>query len=142
MLQVSGVRLEIIVIFLNLECQLMGYVLFNGIFILFVNSFSTKVVILLLMSMKRFILVRIIQAVLGILNIKDVGYMRGVIDYLVRYKRKYLLAFFVFFLVSGIICFVFWGESFIQSCFIYIVRVEGLERVGWQRIYRIFVGSR
>lgn len=47
-----------------------------------VKSSRTKVATLPLMPMKRFTLVSTTYAVLGILNTKEAGYMRGVIDQL------------------------------------------------------------
>lgn len=49
---------------------------------LLVKSSRTKVATLPLIPMKRFMLVRTTYAVLGILNKKDAGYMRGVMDHL------------------------------------------------------------
>lgn len=51
-----------------------------------VKSSRTKVATLPLMPMKRFTLVSTTYAVLGILNTKEAGYMRGVIDHLPREK--------------------------------------------------------
>lgn len=51
-----------------------------------VKSSRTKVATLPLMPMKRFTLVSTTYAVLGILNTKEAGYMRGVMDHLARGK--------------------------------------------------------
>lgn len=55
-----------------------------------VKSSRTKVATLPLMPMKRFTLVSTTYAVLGILNTKEAGYMRGVMDHLAGGKAATL----------------------------------------------------
>lgn len=59
-----------------------------------VKSSRTKVATLPLMPMKRFTLVSTTYAVLGILNTKEAGYMRGVIDHLQEERQQHQIRIF------------------------------------------------
>lgn len=102
---------------------------------LLVNSSRTNVITLALMPMKRFTLVSTTYAVLGILNIKDAGYMRGVMDHLAKNTDRH----WDLFTYSSLVV----AHTWIKRAFLtHRAKVEVPKLGGWLRIHRISAGSR